>query len=86
MLTPWKKSKPSNYRNRWRRRISGQIFNKIIEKNQQKHFPKLRKDTPIQIEDAHRTPNRENKNKNETKQNKNKTPQNIVKTLSTHNK
>ena len=37
-----------------------QIFNRIVEEN----FPKLRKDIPIQIKAAHRTPSRQNQKRN----------------------
>ena len=51
------KTKPKN--NRYRRRISStqkhrNIFNKIIEEN----FPYLKKDMPMKIQEAYRSPNR----------------------------
>lgn len=36
-----------------------QIFHRIT-----KGFPKLRKDTPMQIQEAHRTPNKQDQNRN----------------------
>lgn len=37
-----------------------QIFNRITEEN----FPKLRKDLPIKIQEAHRPPNRQGQKRN----------------------
>lgn len=36
-----------------------QIFHRIT-----KDFPKLRKDTPMQIQEAHKTPNKQDQNRN----------------------
>jgi hypothetical protein len=51
------------------------VFNKIIEEN----FPNLNKEMPIKEQEAHRTPNRLDQEKN--------SPQNItIKTLNMQNK
>ena len=54
----YEKTKPKNNRYRRRRKSSikstENIFNKIIEEN----FPNLKKDMPMKIQEAYRTPNR----------------------------
>ena len=50
------KTKPKS--NRGGRRITAQRIRKYIQQNHRRKFPNLKKDMPIKIQEAYRTPNR----------------------------